>query len=86
MENVIAVFNNRSHTMQFASYLKRIGVRCKTINTPRDLSVSCGISAVFPYTNLKQAKFILDRYKFSSFVRFYVMVSNGVFKKYQPLV
>ena len=86
MENIIAVFNNRSHTMQFASYLKRIGVRCKTINTPRDLSVSCGISAVFPYANLKQAKFILDRYNFSSFVRFYVIFSNGVLKKYQPLV
>lgn len=85
MENIIAVFNNRSHTMQFASYLKRIGVRCKTINTPRELSISCGISAIFPYANLKQAKFILDRYRFSSFVKFYLIYTNGVFKKYQPL-
>lgn len=85
MENIIAVFGNRSHTMQFASYLKRMGVRCKTMSTPRELSVSCGISCIFPAQNLTQAKFILNRYKFSSFNKFYVINTNGVFKKYQPL-
>lgn len=85
METILAVFGNRSHTMQFASCLKRMGVRCKTISTPRELSVSCGISAVFPAQNLTQAKFIVDKYKFSSFTKFYIMVSNGVFKKYHPL-
>lgn len=85
METILAVFGNRSHTMQFASYLKRMGVRCKTISTPRELSVSCGISAIFPAQNLNQAKFIIDKYKFSSFVKFYLVISNGVFKKYQPL-
>lgn len=85
METIIAVFNNRSHTMQFASYLKRIGVRCKTINTPRELSVACGLSAVFPANALKQAEFIVDRYKFSSFVKFYYLISNRVFKKYIPM-
>lgn len=85
METILAVFGNRSHTMQFASYLKRMGVRCKTISTPRELSVSCGISAVFPVQNLAQAKFIINKYNFSSFNKFYVMMSNGVFKKYQAL-
>ncbi len=85
METVIAVFNNRNHTIQFASYLKRIGIKCKTINTPRELSVACGISVIFPFINLKQAKLILDRFKFSSFNKFYLIQSNDVFKKYQPL-
>lgn len=85
METILAVFANRSHTMQFASYLKRMGVRCKTISTPRELSVSCGISTVFPAQNLNQAKFIINKYKFSSFNNFYAIITNGVFKKYQPL-
>lgn len=85
MDTILAVFGNRNHTMQFASYLKKMGVRCKTISTPREISVSCGISAVFPAQNLTQAKFIMDRYKLSSFKNFYVMISNGVFKKYHLL-
>lgn len=85
MDTIIAVFGNRNQSMQFASYLKRMGVRCKTISTPRELSVSCGISVIFPSQNLTQAKFVLNRYKFSTFVRLYGMISNGVFKKYQPL-
>ena len=82
MENVITVFNNRNQSMQFASYLKRMGIVCKTIDTPRDLSVSCGISVVFPYNKLKEAKFLISKYKFSSFAGFYLMQSNGVFKKF----
>lgn len=82
MENVITVFNNRNQSMQFASYLKRMGVSCKTINTPRELSISCGISVVFPYNKLKEAKFLISKYQFSAFVGFYLIQSNGVFKKF----
>lgn len=85
MKNVIAVFSNRSHTMQMASFLKRMGVRCKTISTPRDLSTSCGISVIFPFDNLPQARFVLDKYRFSSFNKMYVFEASDVFKKYLPL-
>lgn len=85
MEKIIAVFNNRNHTMQFASYLKRMGVRSKTIDTPRELSVSCGISVIFSSANLNQARFLLSRYNFSSFVRFYLIKEKDVFKKFQPI-
>lgn len=85
MENIIAVFNNRNQTMQFATNLKRMGARCKTINTPRELSVSCGISVIFPKTFINQAKFILNRYRFSSFVRLYLIRENDILKKYQPI-
>ena len=60
MENIIAVFNNRNQALQFASTLKRLGIRTKTINTPRDLSVSCGISIVFSGKALGQARMVVD--------------------------
>ena len=84
MRNILAVFNNRNQTMQFASYLKRLNVRCKTISTPRELSLSCGLSVLFAENGLAQANLILRSYAIYSFVGFYV-VSDGVFKNYQRL-
>ena len=84
MRNIIAVFNNRNQTMQFASYLRRLNVRCKTISTPRELSVSCGLSVVFYENNLIQAKFLLSNYKMESFAGFYVE-NDSVIKKYQRI-
>ena len=71
--------------MQFASYLKRMGVGNKTISTPRELSVSCGLSVIFLVSGLRQAEYVISRYKFSGFIRFYRLVSNGVIKKYLPI-
>jgi len=85
MEKVIAVFNNRNQSMQFASYLKRMNIACKTVNTPRELSVSCGISVIFPINAIKQVEYILQKNKFESFVRMFVIKNNGVLKKYQPI-
>lgn len=85
MGNIITVFNNRNHSMQFASYLKRAGVPCKTVNTPRELSVACGISVVFTADYLSYAKIVLNKFEFSSFNRFFAIESDGIFKKYKPI-
>ena len=77
MENIIAVFGNRSQAMQFASMLKKIGVRSKTINTPRELSVSCGISVVFGKLYLTQAKMILSKCGVGLDVRLYLCYSGS---------
>lgn len=84
MRNILAVFTNRNHTMQFSSYLKRLGVRNKTINTPRELTVSCGISILFLEKDFSQARFILSKGNFGSFKGFYI-VTGEVFRKYQPI-
>lgn len=85
MDKVIAVFHNRNQAMQFSSYLKRMGIQNKTINTPRELSVSCGISVVFSGINMKDADFLVKRYRFGGFDKFYRIISNGFSKKYLPI-
>lgn len=84
MENIIAVFNNRNQAMQFASILRRLGITSKTVSTPRELSVSCGISIVFNSKNLGQAKMVLDTYRLSSYVRLFV-IGGDLFRKYKPI-
>ncbi len=85
MRNIIAVFGNRNHTMQFASYLKRLGIRCKTINTPRELTVSCGISIVFLERDLQRVRGLIYQLKLSSYVGMYLILSDNVFTKYKKI-
>lgn len=85
MRNIIAVFGNRNHTMQFASYLKRLGIRCKTINTPRELTVSCGISIVFLERDLQRVRGLIYQLKLSSYLGMYLILSDNVFTKYKKI-
>ena len=82
MDNVIAVFNNRNQSMQFATYLKRLGVNCKTVSTPRELSVSCGLSVVFLLKNINKAKYVLKSFNFAGFIGFYKVNDMNFGKKY----
>jgi len=85
MDNIIAVFTNRNQAMQFASYLKKMGVRSRTISTPRELSVSCGISVLFPKSYIKQANSLIRNYGLMGFVKLYQIVTNDVSKKYHAI-
>lgn len=85
MDNLIAVFANRNQSMQFASMLKKMQVACKTVNTPRELSVACGISVVFPKMYFNQAVVLIKNYRFNGFVGFYRIIQNGSNKKYQAI-
>lgn len=81
MQNIIAVFNNRNQAMQFATALKRIGIRNKTIDTPRDLSLSCGISIVYDGNYLGRAKVILERLGLLGGTKMYI-ITGDLFRKY----
>lgn len=83
MENIIAVFKNRNQAMRFASDLKRLGIASKIINTPRELSVSCGISVVFSSRYLGQGKLVLGRMDYRD-VKLYV-TSGDVFRKFHQI-
>jgi hypothetical protein len=82
---VVGVFGNRNQTMQFASILKRMGIRNQTIDTPRELSVSCGISVIFNYDDLDRVRYILNKVRLSSFIGFFKVIINSHFKKYQRI-
>lgn len=84
MNNIIAVFNNRSWAMHYASSLKKLGVPSKIINTPRELSTSCGISVVFGSRFLGQGKKIIDAYGLRD-VKLYV-ASGDLFQKYSRIL
>ena len=81
MQKIIAVFGNRNQALQFATALKKLGIKNKTIDTPRELSSSCGISIIFDGQFFSRAKMILARYKLYGSVKLY-MITGDLFKKY----
>ena len=67
--------------LQFATALKRLGIRTKTIDTPRELSSSCGISVIFDGRYLNASKILIEKLRMIGNVKLYV-VSGDLFRKY----
>lgn len=69
---VVAVFFNRTQALQFADVFRRMGGSCNIINTPREITNSCGLSVMFPKDKLNRARVILNSGNFPSFNGFYL--------------
>ena len=83
---VLAVFNNRTQALQFAGVLKGMTRNVRVINTPREISVSCGLSVMFSEQNLKQARVIINGGKFSSLRGLYIKKNNGRMYYYEKIM
>lgn len=84
MRNVIAVFRVRNEAMQLSSSLKRIGIRHKTINTPRELGEGCSLSIIFLERDIVQIRYMISKNTYSSFKGLFV-ISGDVYRKYLPI-
>lgn len=78
-EYILAVFSTRTSTMQFSMLLNRGGIGNSVVETPKQLTASCGVSVKFSTKNLGRAKEILYQNRLKNFIRFYyVKVFNGI--------
>lgn len=74
---VLATFHNRTQALQFSNQLKGMGVNVKIINTPREISTSCGLSVMFSYNSINKARVVINSNRFASFKGFYLKKDNG---------
>lgn len=78
MKYTVVVFFSRTDTMKFYNYIKNYGLFCAIINTPRQLSHSCGISTKIDPRLVIYAKTIINKLKLSSFKGiFLVEIEHG---------
>lgn len=73
MEYIIAVFSIRTDTMNFYNFLNRNRINCTIIETPKQVSASCGISVKFATIDLPVARRLLPQSGAKSFIRFYMV-------------
>ena len=64
MSYYLIVFRARSETMKFASLLNSYRILAQIVSTPRQISVSCGISVKINSSGLSISKQILARRQF----------------------
>lgn len=63
----LAVFRARTQTIIFANLMRSYGANVSIVNTPRRLSISCGISVRFEKKYLEKARLVLSRRQFDTF-------------------
>lgn len=73
----LVVFRARSETMKFASLISSYGIRARIVNTPRQITVACGISAKIEATALEIAKNIINRRQFYTFAGIYKVENDN---------
>lgn len=73
---IVAVFFNRTQALQFADVMRKMGVKINVINTPREITNSCGLSVMFPNEKISRARVVLNSGNFPSFKGFYVKKSG----------
>lgn len=78
MEFVLAVLPSRTQVMAFYQFLRRVGVVCAIVDTPREISKSCGVCVKFSIKNYIMVKSLCNQ-NYTS-VRFYKYTKNGLGK------
>jgi len=76
----LVVFSSRTETVKFANILSSYGHQAAFVNTPRQISASCGISAKIQNAALKTARNILMRRQFYTFAGIYFFSNNEYVK------
>lgn len=76
MGELIAVFKSRSQTMDCAARLKRAGISCTVVNTPKEAGVGCGLSVKFLRAALPRVQSVIKAGRYSAFFGVF-SVGNG---------
>lgn len=77
MVYIIAVFRSRKETMDLRARLESNMIKCQTINTPRPVSVGCGISLKYDSRGYNCAKKIINTSCYHTFVGFFTYDEDG---------
>ena len=77
MKKCVAVFKSRTQVLSFIDVLNNYGIFAKTISTPKEAHIGCGISAEFALRQLNIAKRIIQTQKYSSFYGFFLIEKNS---------
>ena len=77
MQYMVVAFRSRNQTAKMHEIFTLNGVPSKIINTPREVTVGCGISVRFDEAFLAKAKMLVNRYPQTSFVGFFRVFISG---------
>ncbi len=77
----IIVFKSRQEALDLRNKLKNINVDSRTVNTPRTISTSCGISLQVYKTYIDNTIKIIKRSSYNTFIGVYLTNSDASYSK-----
>ncbi|MDE7395415.1 MAG: DUF3343 domain-containing protein [Clostridiales bacterium] len=74
---LLFAFRSRTQSMKIYDTFRARGCACSIINTPREVSASCGLSVTVPETDAERAIRIYDYYKPDTLIGIFRCDANG---------
>ena len=81
MKYLIISFNSRNSVMTFAKLARKNGLYTSIINTPRSVSVSCGLSVRTEFQNLQSIISLLKKSNMSGLIGVYSITRKGQYEE-----
>ena len=75
-------FRSRTQSMKLYDLLRASGIACEIINTPREVSASCGLSVRVPDEAWERAIGVYDYYKFDALIGIFYNDGRG-YRRYR---
>ncbi len=77
MKYLIISFKSRNNVMTFAKLMRKNGLYVSIINTPRSVSISCGLSIRSEFNNLQAVLSLLRKSNLSGLIGVYAITRKG---------
>ncbi len=78
MKYLLVAFRSRNSLLAFTKNLRLNGIAVEVVNTPRAISVSCGLSAKLSLNYVNYIINLINRNNFENFVGVYVAERVGL--------
>ncbi len=78
MKRCVVVFKSRTQVMYFIELMVKRGIYAKSVSTPKEAQIGCGISAEIPLSSVNLAKSIIKTVGFSSFYGILLIEKRGL--------
>ncbi len=81
MKYLIISFNSRNSVMTFAKLARKNGLYTNIINTPRSVSVSCGLSIRTEFRNLQFIISLLQKSNLPGLIGVFSVIRKGQYEE-----
>ncbi len=85
MNYLIIAFKSRNSLYAFVKNLQLYGISASVVNTPRAVSVSCGLSARADYRYINAIKSMLANKNYDGFLGIYHVSLNGAYERVEKI-
>ena len=85
MKQIIISYKSRNQIYKLFNILKQHNINARIVNTPNQISKSCGLSLQLPYSMLKLSINIIQQFSTSDFIGIFTFEEQGFYNRLQRL-